>query len=258
MRFKIAAANWKMNLTFSEVRKWVGDFKNKIDNENFDFHCKVIIAGSYPYLSYLVEAFSDYPQVCIAAQNCHQSESGAYTGEVSALMLKEIGVEYVIIGHSERREQFHESRTLLREKVDAAIKEGLKVIFCCGENLETREKDDCQPFIEYQIEDSLFHLSEDKIVQNIIAYEPIWAIGTGKTASPFEAQSTHAYIRKLISSRYNASVASTMPIIYGGSCNATNAESLFEQADIDGGLIGGASLNVNDFFSIIRSLYNSK
>ncbi len=254
MRIRIAAANWKMNLSLREVIQWIADFKNKIDETNYSGSAEVIIAGAFPYLPLLVESFSDYPLVSIAAQNCHQNEKGAFTGEVSAAMLKDIGVEYVILGHSERRQLYNENSSIIKEKIDTALANGLKVIFCCGEDLETRKKDDFYTFIEYQIEDSLLHLPEDKITKCVIAYEPIWAIGTGVTALPEEAEACHAFIRKLLSSRYNNAVAQSVTILYGGSCNAGNAPSLFNQPNIDGGLIGGASLKPNEFVSIIQAL----
>lgn len=254
MRTKIAAANWKMNLSLAQATEWVADFKNKLDLAPSKSKTEVVIACSFPYIHAIATAFEKYPHVHIAGQNCHHKESGAFTGEVSAQMLKDVGAEYVILGHSERRLYFHESGKLLREKVDMALASGLKVIFCCGEDLETRNKDQFYELIEYQLEDSLLHLPETQIFNCVIAYEPVWAIGTGKNATPQQAQSCHHFIRKLISSRYNPSVADKMTILYGGSCNAANAASLFSQPDIDGGLVGGASLKSGEFSLIYRAL----
>ena len=181
-------------------------------------------------------------------------DSGAFTGEISAQMLQSAGVKYVIIGHSERREYFNETNNLLKQKVDSALANGLKVIFCCGESLKTREKNDYKEWIEEQLTESLFHLSMPQLLNVAIAYEPIWAIGTGKTASPEQAQEVHEHIRYLMMNIYGAATANKVPILYGGSCNPANAATLFAQPDIDGGLIGGASLKIDDFAAIIKAM----
>jgi triosephosphate isomerase len=188
-----------------------------------------------------------------AAQNCHQEESGAYTGEVSAQMIKSLGAAYVILGHSERREQAAETNELLAAKVNIALDNNLKVIFCCGESLDIREADKQNEFVTNQLTESLFHLDEEAFKQIIIAYEPIWAIGTGKTASSDQAQDMHAEIRKHIAGKYGETIANSTSILYGGSCKPSNAEELFSQKDVDGGLIGGASLMSRDFMDIIKS-----
>ena len=188
-----------------------------------------------------------------AAQNCHQMDAGAYTGEISASMLQSIGVEYVIIGHSERREYFGETNELLAEKVVAALNHGLQPIFCCGEPLSIREAEDQEAYVTNQLTASLFHLSADNLKQIVIAYEPIWAIGTGKTASAAQAQEMHAFIRNLFKERYSEQVADDLTILYGGSVKPNNAKEIFSKPDVDGGLIGGASLKAEDFFAIVNA-----
>ncbi len=189
----------------------------------------------------------------VAAQNCHQKASGAYTGEVSAPMLRSVGVDYVILGHSERREYFGESDVLLAEKLNIALDCGLKVIFCCGEPLSIREEGTQESFVAKQLRDGLFHLGAQTLGQVIIAYEPIWAIGTGVTASKEQAQEMHRFLRSLLTGQYGASVADQVSILYGGSVGAANAAELFAQPDVDGGLVGGASLKAADFAAIIRA-----
>ncbi len=193
-------------------------------------------------------------QFFVAGQNCHQEQNGAYTGEVSAAMLKSTGCKYVIIGHSERRQYNDESDALLAHKIDTALHNGLDVIFCCGEALDIREADTQNTYVNIQIEKALFHLSAEQIKRIVIAYEPIWAIGTGKTATPEQAQAMHANIRSFVASKYGETQADQTTILYGGSCNAGNAASLFGQEDIDGGLIGGAALKANDFVAIINAI----
>lgn len=191
--------------------------------------------------------------VKLAAQNCHHLESGAYTGEVSAKMLSSIGVDFVILGHSERREYNHETNEELAKKVDIALNNNVKPIFCCGETLETREAGQHFDWITTQLKESAFHLSADDFSKIVIAYEPIWAIGTGVTASPEQAQEIHAHIRKEIANQYGNDVAESTSILYGGSCKPGNAKELFANPDVDGGLIGGASLNADDFIAIANS-----
>jgi triosephosphate isomerase len=190
----------------------------------------------------------------VAAQNCYNKKSGAYTGEVSAEMLKSIGVDYVILGHSERREYFNESNKMLAEKVDFCLEYKLKPIFCCGEALEIREANTQNSFVEKQLIESLFHLSAEQLTGFVIAYEPIWAIGTGKTATSAQAQEIHAYIRSVFAAKYGDEVANSISILYGGSVKGANAKDIFGQPDVDGGLVGGASLIAQEFFAIINGL----
>lgn len=250
-RTKIVAGNWKMNNDVTQSTSLL----NAIIDKNLVINAdkKVIIAPPYIYLSDAVKALAGKEGFAVAAQNCHHEVSGAYTGEVSAIMLKAIGCEYVIIGHSERREYNHESDALLAKKVDAALAAGLKVIFCCGEALNIREANTHNEFINEQIANGIFHLSAEQMKDVVIAYEPIWAIGTGVTASSAQAQEMHANIRTTLTTQYGETVAEETTILYGGSCNAQNAAELFAQKDIDGGLIGGASLKADDFATIINA-----
>jgi len=193
------------------------------------------------------------PRIKVGAQNCSEHESGAYTGEISAPMLKSIGIPYVILGHSERRQYFGEDGKLLAKKVDVALKYGLTPIFCCGEPLEVRESNGHEALVKKQVEESLFHLDATGLQKVVIAYEPVWAIGTGKTATAQQAQDMHAVIRKHLASKYGEAIASSISILYGGSVNAANAKELFSCADVDGGLVGGASLKSREFTEIAKS-----
>jgi triosephosphate isomerase (TIM) len=193
-----------------------------------------------------------YPKVSLGAQNAHQAESGAYTGEISAKMIKSVGAEYVILGHSERRQYFGEDNALLAKKTDTVLSNGLKPIFCIGETLDEREADKHFEVIKKQLEEGVFHLDEEQFGNLVIAYEPVWAIGTGKTATSAQAQEIHAFIRIEIAAKYNQTLANDTTILYGGSCNPKNAPELFAQPDIDGGLIGGASLKSRDFLDIVK------
>jgi len=206
------------------------------------------------YIPLALEKLANKSNVYVAAQNCHQKESGAYTGEVSASMLQSIGVKHIIVGHSERREYFAESDALLAEKVNAILAIGSTPIFCCGEPLSIREAETQNAFVEAQLKNSLFHLSAEAIVKVVIAYEPIWAIGTGKTASSAQAQEIHAYIRSCFAAKYGEAVANQISILYGGSVKASNAKEIFSQPDVDGGLVGGASLVATEFSAIINAL----
>jgi triosephosphate isomerase len=190
----------------------------------------------------------------MGAQNCSEHEAGAYTGEVSAPMLRSIGIPYVILGHSERRQYFGENGKLLAKKVDMALKYGLTPIFCCGEPLQVREKNEHEKLVKQQVEEALFHLEATSIEKIVIAYEPVWAIGTGKTATAQQAQDMHAVIRRHIASKYDQSVADGISILYGGSVNAGNAKELFSCADVDGGLVGGASLKSREFTEIAKAM----
>lgn len=246
MRKKITAGNWKMNLSYSEAEQFVSELAKVSTVENDD----IILFSPSIYLKSLIDNYGKY--VRIGAQNGFHEDNGAFTGEVSFLQLKNIGVQHVLVGHSERRELFHESNELLREKVTKAIELGLNVTFCCGEQLQQRESQSHFSIIAQQLEESLFHLKDYQLSKVIVAYEPVWAIGTGKTASVNEAEAMHEFIREQLSIRYNADVALNTSIIYGGSCNSSNANELFSQPNIDGGLIGGAALSFYDFKTILE------
>lgn len=254
MRKRIVAANWKMNKTLEEVKSFIVDFKNSINSEDLSDEKQVVISTPYIYLTTLVHELKDFPYVSIAAQNCHTEDKGAYTGEVSAQQLQSIGVTHVILGHSERREYFQESDEIVLQKIKKALEYNLTPIFCCGEALDERENGTYKEFILQQLEASIFKLDESDIQRITIAYEPIWAIGTGNTASVEQAQEIHSAIRTWIAEKYGNDIAQNMSILYGGSCNPTNASSIFSQEDVDGGLIGGASLQVVDFEQIITAL----
>lgn len=252
MRKQIAAANWKMNLTLEQGKALAGEIAQASLELN-DTRL-VIFAVPFPYLVSIKEQLSDKQNIFVAAQNCYTKKSGAYTGEVSAVMLASIGIQYVIIGHSERREYFNETNTLLAEKVNSCLENGLKPVFCCGEALEIREAGTQNSFVEAQLKESLFHLTAVQLTGFIIAYEPIWAIGTGKTASSEQAQEIQAHIRKVMAEKYGAEVADSISILYGGSVKAANAKEIFGQPDVDGGLVGGASLVAAEFVAIINGL----
>lgn len=248
MRKKIAAGNWKMNNTKAEAEA----LAEAISAVEIPEDTEVILGVPFVFLS-AVKEITAGSKVQVAAQNCHQEESGAYTGEISAPMLTSIDIDYVILGHSERREYFGEDNALLAAKVDAALKAGLKVIFCCGEPLNIREEETHVSYVKKQLQEGLFHLSEAALDDIIIAYEPIWAIGTGVTASKEQAQDMHKEIRDMIAANYGATAAGKMHILYGGSVKPGNATELFGQEDVDGGLVGGASLKAADFTAIIQA-----
>ena len=252
MRKKIVAANWKMNLDLNEGAELVNDiFKGMpVLNESK----MVVIAPPYLHLTQTAAQLTRMIDVHLGAQNCHHEASGAYTGEISAAMLKSAEVEYVIIGHSERREYFKEDNAMLAKKVNQALSNGLKVIFCCGEPLEIRDADTQNAYVETQIKEGIFHLSESQLADIVIAYEPIWAIGTGRTASSAQAQDMHEHIRNVIAAKYEKEVANDMSILYGGSCKPSNAAELFACPDVDGGLIGGASLKATEFLGIVEAM----
>lgn len=215
---------------------------------------EVVVATPFPYLTKAKSLLKNYPGFFVAAQNCASEKSGAYTGEVSAEMLQSVGVDYVIIGHSERREYFQESNAILAKKVDQALAAGIKPIFCCGEPLEIRQAETQNAFVAKQLEESLFHLTGEQLKNVVIAYEPIWAIGTGLTASAAQAQDMHAFIRSQIANKFGREAALHLTILYGGSAKPGNAAELFANPDVDGGLIGGASLVASDFAAIIQHL----
>lgn len=252
MRKQIAAANWKMNLTLQQAQALIDDLK--ATPHDLKENQEAIFAVPFPYLNSIKEKLSGNTRALLAAQNCYDKKSGAYTGEVSAGMLQSVGVDYVILGHSERREYFKESHTMLANKINSCLENGLKPIFCCGEPLHIRDGGNEKYFVEVQLKESLFHLSAEQVTGFVIAYEPIWAIGTGKTASNEQAQEMHAHIRAVLAGQYGDDVANSVSILYGGSVNAGNAAAIFSQPDVDGGLVGGASLVAADFAVIINSL----
>lgn len=252
MRNQIAAANWKMNLTFQQGEKLMDEI---LEAEiRLKEHQKVIFGVPYPYLTMARSEVVDEVNYHVAAQNCHHELSGAFTGEISATMIHSLAINYCIVGHSERREYFGETNKQIAQKVDKCLDQFISPIFCCGESLTIRESGSENHHVAVQLKESLFHLSEEKIASLIIAYEPIWAIGTGKTASTAQAQEMHAHIRSIIAARYSAEIADQIPILYGGSIKANNAAELFACPDVDGGLVGGASLVATDFMEIIRAL----
>ena len=251
MRKQIAAANWKMNLLYDEAKALLTDLKKcKVENEN----AEVILGVPFPYLLLAQEMVKDQTAFHVAAQNCSQHSSGAYTGEVSAGMLNSCGIGYVIIGHSERRELYCEDNKVIAEKINTALTNNIQPIFCCGEPLSVREKNEENSYVEKQLQEGLFHLTPEKLQNFIIAYEPIWAIGTGKTASAAEAQSMHKHIRSVMAKNYGDEIANSISILYGGSVKGANAKEIFSKPDVDGGLVGGASLNASEFETIINSL----
>lgn len=252
MRKQIAAANWKMNLSYQEAEILLDEI---LEAEiRLDFHQLTIFAVPFPYLIMSRSEVEDEMNYEVAAQNCHHKKSGAYTGEVSVDMLHSIGVNYCIVGHSERREYNGETNAMLADKVNLCLEQGIIPIFCCGEPLLIRDAGTQNDFVAQQLKESLFHLSSVEIKNIIIAYEPIWAIGTGKTASTEQAQEIHHYLRSVIAGKYGAEIANEIPILYGGSVKAGNAKELFACPDVDGGLVGGASLIAADFIEIIKAL----
>lgn len=246
MRKKIVAGNWKMNLNQTEALELL-EGCNKLESDK----CSVFLFSPNIFLLKLIENASS--NVTIGAQNGHPIDSGAYTGEVSMKQLHDCGVNAILIGHSERRMLFNENDSFLKEKVGAAIKNELKIFFCCGETLEQREEGKHFEIIINQLENSLFHLNEEVLKNIVIAYEPVWAIGTGKTASADQAEEMHQNIRSAIEKRYSKEVSEKISILYGGSCKPNNANELFSKPNIDGGLIGGASLKIEDFKAIIEA-----
>lgn len=248
MRKHIVAGNWKMNKNLQEGIALATELKEILTAEKPN--CDVVIGTPFIHLAKVSEVVAGSP-IAVSAENCADKASGAYTGEVSAEMVKSTGAEYVILGHSERREYYHETPEILKEKVDLALANGLKVIFCIGESLAQREANEQEAVCKAELEGSVFHLTAEQWSNVVIAYEPIWAIGTGKTATAEQAQEIHAFIRSVVAEKFGVDVADNTSILYGGSCNGKNAPELFAKADIDGGLIGGASLKAADFKAII-------
>ena len=252
MANKIVAGNWKMNLDKSESTALVEGLLEATQND-FPADVELVLCPPAIHLDSVGQKIANNPHISLGAQNCSQHAKGAYTGEISATMLKSYGVKYVILGHSERRQYFKESHEELAAKVDTALENGLKVIFCCGEVLEEREANQQETVVLQQLAESLFHLSAEQFANVVIAYEPVWAIGTGKTASSAQAQEMHAFIRGVVADNFSDEVAANTTIQYGGSCKPTNAPELFACEDVDGGLIGGASLKAGDFVAIAKS-----
>jgi len=252
MRKKIVAGNWKMNLNKEESLQLVSDISNGLGD--LDQHTKVIVSPPYINIPYVLDTDKRNVRVEVAAQNMHFKESGAYTGEISADMLLSVGVTTVILGHSERREYFNEDAHLLTKKVEQALEHKMEVIFCFGEKLEDRQSDNHFNVVEYQLKDALFHLKESDWQHVVLAYEPVWAIGTGETASAEQAQEMHAFIRNLITEQYDEEIADDVSILYGGSVKPANAQEIFSKPDVDGGLIGGAALKSEDFLAIINAI----
>ena len=248
MRKKIVAGNWKMNTTVPEgieLAKAVVKGSAEVPAD-----VKLVIATPFTHLFPIAEIVKGTP-VGLSAENCADKEKGAYTGEISAAMLESVGCEYTILGHSERRQYYGETAEILKEKVELALANGLKVIFCCGETLEEREAEKQNEVVKAELEGSVFHLSAEAWKNIILAYEPIWAIGTGKTATSDQAEEMLAYIRSIVAEKYGNEAAEETSILYGGSCKASNAPELFAKPNIDGGWIGGASLKAADLKGII-------
>jgi triosephosphate isomerase len=248
MRKYIVAGNWKMNNDASQTKALISDLKGQVDSGN----CEIMIAPTFPNLALASDLLED-SKIEVIAQNMHFAEHGAYTGEVSASMLKSTGVHTVILGHSERRAYFNETDEMLAKKVDAALANNMRVIFCFGEELADRNANNHEHVVATQIKNALFHLSEDAWKHIVLAYEPVWAIGTGETASPEQAQEMHAFIRKTLATQYTDTLAESVSILYGGSVKPNNAKDIFSKSDVDGGLIGGAALKADDFFAIVNA-----
>ena len=252
MRKNIVAGNWKLNNTLDEGLKLASEIANMMADELRD-EVTVVLGTPFIHLSSVSKLTETTDKLNVAAQDCSTHESGAYTGEISVSMIQSTGAKFVIIGHSERREYHNETNEELASKVDLALKAGLTPIFCCGELLDIREAGTHEAFVSKQLTESLFQLTEEQMSKVVIAYEPIWAIGTGVTASSEQAQEMHKALRTHLATKFGGALADNTSILYGGSCKPTNANELFSQTDIDGGLIGGASLNARDFMDIIKS-----
>lgn len=252
MRQNIVAGNWKMNLSFDEADNLIEELVEKLEENELAPNTRMIVCPPFPYLELCSDASVD-SYFAVGAQNVNENDNGAYTGEVSATMLHSMELDYCIVGHSERRAYYGETDALIAKKVDQLQKYDITPIVCCGEVLEEREANRQFEVVKRQITDGLFHLDKEHITNIIIAYEPVWAIGTGKTATPDQAQEMHAFIRGLLAEKYGKEVADEISILYGGSCKPSNAKELFANPDVDGGLIGGASLKSEDFFQIAMS-----
>ncbi len=252
MRKNIVAGNWKMNATFQEAEELIGNILENLDSNSPD--CEVVVCPPSVYLELVSDYASDFDNiVSIGAQNVSEHEKGAYTGEIAASMLASMNMEYCIVGHSERRKYFGETNQQLAMKVERLLENAIRPVFCCGEQLEEREAGNHFKVVETQLKEALFHFSSAEFSNIVIAYEPVWAIGTGKTATAAQAQEMHAFIRTLLAEKYGNETAENTTILYGGSCKPSNAKELFANKDVDGGLIGGASLNADDFVAIANS-----
>ncbi|MBQ6956506.1 MAG: triose-phosphate isomerase [Bacteroidales bacterium] len=249
MRKNIVAGNWKMNKSFEEADELVNGIMTLLEKKELGDNTLLIVCPPFPYLEMCTD-YSNDSYFMVGAQNVNDNEQGAYTGEVSASMLNSMEIEYCIVGHSERRAYYGETDPIVARKVDQLLKNDIHPIVCCGEVLEEREAGKQFDVVRRQITDGLFHLTPEQFRQVVIAYEPVWAIGTGKTATPDQAQEIHAFIRGLIAEKYGKEVADDTSILYGGSCKPSNAKELFANPDVDGGLIGGASLKADDFINI--------
>ena len=247
MRKNIVAGNWKMHKTQKETVALLEEIIAKKSNSSTE----IIVAPTFVNLSKAVEITKENG-VTVAAQNMHQAEGGAFTGEIAASMLTDIGVNTVILGHSERRAYFHETDALLANKVDTALKHEMRVIFCFGEELKDRQQNNHFNVVENQLRDGLFHIEKKDWENIVLAYEPVWAIGTGETASPEQAQEMHKFIRTLVEKVYGFDIADNLTILYGGSVKPDNAKEIFSKPDVDGGLIGGAALKADDFLAIVN------
>ena len=252
MRKKIVAGNWKMNNGVKETSQLIRKVKKSLANLELN-NVRVIVAPSFVNLTGAIKGTKD-SKIEVAAQNMHQEKNGAFTGEISAEMLQSIGVKTVILGHSERRQYFGEDDELIARKIDAALENNLEVIFCFGELLEQRKLENHLLEVGSQLKNTLFHLKADDFKNIILAYEPVWAIGTGETASPEQAQEMHAFVRNVLAKKFGKETADSLSILYGGSVKASNAEEIFSKEDVDGGLIGGASLIAEDFAAIIKAI----
>ena len=253
MRKKIIAGNWKMNKTFEEGMGLVTEITGMVKDE-YQGSAQVVIIPPFVHINAVSRMVAESASLFSGAQNCSNHESGAYTGEVSAAMIKSCGAQFVIVGHSERRQYFNEHNDWLARKVDVVIKNGLTAIYCCGETLDEREANKHFDVLKSQISEGLFHLSVEQFAQVVIAYEPVWAIGTGKTASTAQAQEVHAFIRNLVKEQFGAATAENLTIQYGGSVKADNAAELFAAPDIDGALVGGAALQSRSFVDIVKAM----
>lgn len=250
MRHKIVAGNWKMNKNAEETEDLLNELIDKLPD---DIEAQIIVAPTFVNLASAVDHL-EFTNITVAAQNMHQAESGAYTGEISADMLKSVGVETVIIGHSERRSYFKETDSVLAYKVDTALAHNMTVIFCFGEELKDRQDKQHFNVVENQLRDGLFHIRNESWENIILAYEPVWAIGTGETATPDQAQEMHRFIRETVRHTFGSNIAEDVSILYGGSVKPDNAKEIFSKPDVDGGLIGGAALKADDFVAIVNGL----
>ncbi|HEX8270847.1 MAG TPA: triose-phosphate isomerase [Flavobacterium sp.] len=249
MRRKIVAGNWKMHKNAEETEDLLNELIDKLPD---DAEVEVIVAPTFVNLASAVDHL-EFTNIAVAAQNMHQAENGAFTGEISADMLQSIGVNTVILGHSERRAQFHETDSIIAYKTDTALKHNMTVIFCFGEELKDRQAENHFNIVENQLRDGLFHLEENQWQNIILAYEPVWAIGTGETATPEQAQEMHKFIRETVRDKFGSDVAEDVSILYGGSVKPENAKEIFSKPDVDGGLIGGAALKATDFAAIVSA-----